>query len=79
MMQAVEFPDQDVVIGVEQGYLPLPIKRLTMRGPNGPVHTYFSKWKPDEEELKKLAAGQPVTLMLRTQMQGHPPVKLEVE
>jgi hypothetical protein len=78
-MQAIEFPDQSAVIGVEQGYLPLPIKRMTVLGPKGPIHTFFSKWKPDEEELKKLNAGEPVTVMLRTLMSGHPPMKVEVE
>lgn len=77
-MNPVSFPGQQAVIGAKQGYRPLPIERITIMGPLGPIHTYNSKWKPDADELKKLNEGGTITLMVRT-LGDHPPVKLEVE
>lgn len=77
-MNPVPFKGQHVVIGESQGYKPLPIRRMLVQGPNGLIATYDSRWKPTEEEIKKLVAGGLVTLTVRSR-HNHPPVMLEVE
>jgi hypothetical protein len=37
-----------------------------------------SQWLPDTEELKRLQAGEPLTLIVHTHNQGLPPVSLSV-
>lgn len=78
-MNPIEFPEQDIIIGEEQGYRALPIRRMRVAVGEGVINTYISKWLPTADELKLLAEGKPVTVLLRTAINGHPPIKLDVE
>lgn len=52
-------------------YQPLP----SIRTPDGKV---VSQWKPDEDELKRLVAGEPITLVIWTFNRRLQPVWLGV-
>ncbi len=72
-MDNIRPADKTATLGLDQGYRPLHITRVTEGG-----HLMMkSLWRPSTDELAALQNG--AVVCLRVLGAGHPPVRLDVE